>query len=179
MTTALLLYAHPRHSRSIANRALLDAVADLPGLTVQHLYDRYPDFAIDVPAEQALLRAHRLIIWQHPLYWYTAPALLKLWFEDVLTRGWAFGPGGTALAGKHCLWVTTTGGLDEAFTPGGMHAHPFADFTPVVQQTARFCGMHWLEPLVVHGAHRTSPAALALQAVAYRAQIVKWMAAHG
>jgi putative NADPH-quinone reductase len=51
----LLVYAHPHHERSVANRALLDAVRGVPGLTLHALYDRYPDFSIDVAREQALL----------------------------------------------------------------------------------------------------------------------------
>jgi glutathione-regulated potassium-efflux system ancillary protein KefF len=175
----LLIYAHPHHSRSIAQRALLEAVTDLPRLTFHPLYDRYPDFAIDVAAEQALLRQARLIIWQHPLYWYAPPALLKLWYEEVLTRGWAFGEGGDALAGKDCLWVTSTGAQPEAYQPGGAHQHDFAAFEPVVKQTARFCKMNWQEPIVVHGAHRIDAATLAQHAAQYRAQLQAWSQAHG
>jgi glutathione-regulated potassium-efflux system ancillary protein KefF len=175
----LLVYAHPHPHQSIANRVLLDAVRDLPGLTLHSLYDRYPDFDIDAAAERARLDAARLVIWQHPLYWYGPPALLKLWFEEVLTRGYAYGDGGTALAGKDCLWVTTTGGPPEWYAPGGLHGHDFSAFTPVVERTARFCGLHWQPPLIVHGAHRIGAEALQAQAAAYRARLQAWSAAHG
>ncbi len=42
---------------------------------------------------------------------------------------------------------------------------------PVVQQTARFCGMIWLEPLVLHGAHRISLGELHAFAARYRARL--------
>jgi glutathione-regulated potassium-efflux system ancillary protein KefF len=175
----LLVYAHPHHSRSIAQRMLLDAVRDVASVHVHSLYDRYPDFDIDAQAERALLTQARLVIWQHPLYWYTAPALLKLWFEEVLLRGWAFGEGGTALAGKDCLWVTSTGAPTEGYQPDGMHQHLFEAFVPVVKQTAQFCQMHWLDPLVVHGAHRIERAALEQHAKQYRARLESWLAANG
>ena len=35
-----------------------------------------------------------------------------------------------------------------------MHGHPFDAFVPAVSQTARFCGMRWVPPFVVHGSHR-------------------------
>ena len=89
----------------------------------------------------------------HPLFWYSVPALLKHWIDKVLAYGWAYGEGGTALAGKHCLWVPTTGGDEQAYTPSGIHAHPFASFVPAIEQTARFCGMHWEPPHVVHDAN--------------------------
>lgn len=170
-----LVYAHPHPRRSRAGNALLGAVRDLPGLAVHSLYDRYPDFSIDVAAEQHALAASRLVVWQHPIYWYSVPALLKLWFERVLAHGWAYGEGGTALAGKDCLWVTTTGGPPEWYTLEGPHAHPFDAFAPAVRQTARFCGMNWLDPIVVLGGHRIPEAALAAAARDYRARLAAYL----
>jgi glutathione-regulated potassium-efflux system ancillary protein KefF len=167
-----LIYAHPYPDRSRANRALLEAVRDVPGVQVRALYDLYPDFAIDVDAEQQALAAAHTVIWQHPLYWYSVPGLLKHWFDKVLAHGWAYGEGGTALRGKSCLWVTTTGGDESAFSASGMHAHPFSAFVPAILQTAQFCGMRFEEPLVVHAAHRSSPEALRAQAERYRQRVV-------
>jgi glutathione-regulated potassium-efflux system ancillary protein KefF len=167
----VLVFAHPYPDRSRANRRLLEAVSDLDGLDVHSLYDTYPSFDIDVPAEQAALERAQVIVWQHPMYWYSVPGLLKHWFDKVLVRGWAYGDGGTALRGKRCLWVTTTGGDELAFSESGMHSRPFAAYVPVVEQTAVFCGMHWEEPIVMQGAHRVSDAALDAAAATYRARL--------
>ena len=175
----LLLLAHPHPRRSIAGRALIDSVLELPGVRVHSLYDTYPDFSIDAAAERNLLASARLVIWQHPLYWYGVPALLKLWFEDVLVRGWAYGEGGQSLHGKDCLWVTTTGALPDAYSETGVHGHDFVAFVPAVRQTARFCGMNWLDPIIVHGAHRLDAAALELHAQHYRARLQQYIASHG
>lgn len=166
-----LVYAHPYPDRSRANRLLLDAVRDLPGLEVHALYDRYPDLSIDVDAEQAWLARAHTIVWQHPIYWYSVPALMKLWFEQVLAYGWAYGEGGTALHGKRTLWVATTGGDPAAYGPDGMHAHAFSTYEPPIRQTARFCGMQWLEPIVVHGAHKVAESELRTCAARYRARL--------
>jgi glutathione-regulated potassium-efflux system ancillary protein KefF len=112
-----------------------------------------------------------VVVWQHPIYWYTAPALLKLWFEKVLGAGWAYGSGGNALRGKRCLWVVTTGADEGGYSAEGVHEHAFSAFTPVVEQTARFCGMRWLDPLVVHGAHKVSDGELAAHASRYRTRL--------
>jgi len=165
---ALLLFAHPYPDRSRANRALLNAVEGLPGLKLRSLYDLYPDFAIDVAAEQDALLSADPIVWQHPMYWYSVPSLLKHWFDRVLTRGWAYGEGGRALHGKRCQWVVTTGGDTEAFSAGGIHGHGFEEFVPVVKQTARFCGMRWEQPLVVHDAHKLDTSALQAAGARYR-----------
>lgn len=168
-----LLYAHPYPDRSRANRTLLSSAAQLPTVRVRALYDLYPDFAIDVDEEQAALSGAQVLVFQHPIYWYSVPGLLKHWFDKVLARGWAYGDGGNALRGKRCLWVTTTGGEHGSYSAGGGHARPFADYLPPLEQTARFCGMHWEEPLVLHGAHRLSDTELQNEADKYRTRLDK------
>jgi glutathione-regulated potassium-efflux system ancillary protein KefF len=171
MAAVTLVYAHPYPDRSRANLRLLEAVLDLPELEVRSLYDLYPDFGIDVAAEQSALLRADAIVWQHPMYWYSAPGLMKQWFDKVLVRGWAYGEGGTALTGKRCLWAFTTGGDEAAFTPQGIHGHPLADFTHAIEQTARFCGMDWEEPFAVLGAHRLDRTALDARAEEYRIRV--------
>jgi glutathione-regulated potassium-efflux system ancillary protein KefF len=166
-----LLYAHPYPDRSRANRRLLAEVSDLPGLDLRPLYDLYPDFAIDVDAEQEALSRARLIVLQHPFYWYGVPGLLKHWFDKVLAMGWAYGSG-KALAGKTCLWVTTTGASERGYTPEGEHGHPFVQFVAPIEQTARFCGMHWAPPLVMFGAQRADEVALSAHARRYRERLL-------
>lgn len=168
----LVILAHPYLDRSHANRALGRAFEGLESVAVRSLYDLYPDFAIDAEAERAALAAASVVVWQHPIYWYTVPALLKLWFEKVLTHGWAWGRGGDALRGKRCLWVVTTGGDDGDYRSAGIHGHDFEDFAPVVRQTAEFCGMTWLEPVVIHEARRLGAAELEALAERYRARLL-------
>jgi glutathione-regulated potassium-efflux system ancillary protein KefF len=167
----LVVLAHPYPDRSRANRALIHALDGLTGVEVRSLYDLYPDFAIDAAAEREALAAASLVVWQHPLFWYSVPALLKLWFEKVLTPGWAWGHGGTALRGKRCLWVVTTGGDALDYSPSGIHRHPLEAFVPSVRQTAEFCGMVWLEPLVVQEARQLDAEALAEWGLRYRARL--------
>jgi glutathione-regulated potassium-efflux system ancillary protein KefF len=167
----LVVYAHPHHPRARANREMLRALEDLPAASVRPLYDLYPDFDIDVAAEQAAVAAADAIVLQHPLYWYTMPALAKLWLESVFVHGWAYGDAGRAVAGKRFLWAVTTGGGDGDYLPGAAHDHPFEAFVPPVRQFARYCGMRWEPPFVLHGAHRVDAAALRERAAAYRARV--------
>jgi glutathione-regulated potassium-efflux system ancillary protein KefF len=156
----LVIHAHPYPSRSRATHALLEAARALPNVEAHSLYDRYPDFDIDVAFEQEALSRADLVMWLHPIYWYSEPALMKLWFEKVLAFRWAFGPSGNALRGKHCLWAATTGGDDAAYDGNGIHHASFNAFHAPIEQTARFCGMTWLPPFIVHGAHSIDDAAL-------------------
>jgi glutathione-regulated potassium-efflux system ancillary protein KefF len=157
----LVLAAHPDLARSHVTRTLLEALRASPAadrVELRDLYRLYPDFHIDVPAEQQALQAARLVVMLHPIYWYSMPALQKLWLDEVPRLGWAYGPGGTALHGKDFWLVTSTGGGAEAYAPGGHNHHPIADFLLPYRQSVHTCGMTWLPPQVLHAAHRATPA---------------------
>lgn len=149
----LVLAAHPNWRESRVNRRLRDAARDVPGVHVQDLYAHYADYDIDVAAEQALAQAARLIVLLHPVQWYSMPALLKLWVDEVLTYGWAYGPGGVALQGKDLWLVASTGGPESSYHPQGYNRYFFDAFLPPYEQTAALCGLRFLPPLILHGAH--------------------------
>jgi len=171
----LVLHAHPYPGRSRACAALLAAIRDLRGVEVRSLYELYPDFDIDIAAEQAAVGRAELVIWLHPLYWYTVPAMLKHWFDMVLVSGWAHGEGGMALEGKQCLWVVTTGDVTK-YALEAPHAHAFEAFVPVVEQTARYCGMRWLEPYVLHNSHELDDEHIARAGRKLRGRLELWLA---
>ncbi len=173
MADVLVLAAHPQLEDSHVNRTLMDAAAALGThhVALRDLYALYPDYVIDADAEQAALAPARLVVWQHPIRWYGMPALMKLWLDEVLAFGWAYGPGGTALNGKDLWLVASTGGSQQAYRPGGYNRHFFDDFLPPYEQTAALCGMRFLPPLVLHGAHRVSDAELAEHARLYTSRL--------
>lgn len=163
MPHTLVIHAHPRPRQSRVTHALLDTLAARPDTAVRSLYERYPDFDIDVASEQEALTHADLLVWVTPVYWYSVPALLKHWFDTVLTHGWAYGHGAQALQGKTAWWVASAGGTTAAYGPGGHHMRPFADYVAPVEHTARYCGMHWLPPFVAHGGQRHTPEQLAAE----------------
>jgi glutathione-regulated potassium-efflux system ancillary protein KefG len=167
MPRVLILFAHPRLERSRSNKALLAALPRHADITFHDLYEHYPDFNVDVAREQALLLDHDIIVWHHPLYWYSAPPLLKQWIDLVLSFGWAYGPGGAALKGKTLFQVVTSGGVDESYTMDGFHASTLVQFLRPMQRTVTLCGMTWLHPFAVHGTHRLSEEALRAVALQY------------
>jgi Flavodoxin-like fold len=71
----LIIHAHPRPSQSRVIQALLGFLQDRPGAQLRSLYQLYPDFDIDVEAEQQALRHAQHIVWLTPVYWYSVPAL--------------------------------------------------------------------------------------------------------
>ncbi|WP_426990111.1 NAD(P)H-dependent oxidoreductase [Cupriavidus sp. 30B13] len=157
----LVIYAHPRPRLSRVNQPLASALRALPAVTVHDLYARYTDYDIDVVEEQrALARAATLVL-QFPVQWYSVPALLKLWMDEVLESGWAYGPGGTALRGKSMLVAASTGGHADSYGPDGTHGHGIDEYMLPLAQTAVLCGMNWLAPLVLHDANQVDKDALA------------------
>jgi len=160
MARVLVLFAHPRIEKSRANRALLRHLPDDDAITFHDLYEIYPDFHVDIAAEQALLLEHDLVVWHHPFYWYSVPPLVKVWIDLVLALGWAYGPGGTALQGKTVAHVVTTGGAAAAYQHEGFHGSTMAEFLLPLRRTVTLCGMTWLPPFVVHGTNRLSEAEL-------------------
>jgi glutathione-regulated potassium-efflux system ancillary protein KefG len=152
----LVLFAHPALERSRVQRRLLTATEGLPYVTVHDLYEQYPDLMIDVRREHALLDAHDVIVFQHPFYWYSAPAILKEWQDLVLLHGWAFGTGGHHLRDKVTLNVVSTGGSSEAYSGRGHLPFTVRQLLAPYEATARLCGLRFLPPFVVPDALRLS-----------------------
>jgi glutathione-regulated potassium-efflux system ancillary protein KefG len=165
----LILFAHPAPHKSRFNRRLVAAVADLENVTVTDLYEEYPTFDINVRREQERLLAHDVIVFQHPFYWYSSPAILKEWEDLVLEWGFAFGTGGTKLKGKLFLTAITTGGPEEVYCRRGYNFFTIRELLAPFEQTARFCGMRYLPPFVINGTLQlTDEAVISAQAQVYR-----------
>ncbi len=159
--------AHPNWRNSVVNRQLRQAAAAAQGVELCDLHETYPDYAIDVHAEQAKLSAARLVVLVHPVQWYSMPALLKLWLDDVLSYGWAYGHGAKALQGKDLWLVASTGGPESSYHPQGYNRYFFDAFMPPYEQTAAICGMRFLPPMVLHGAQSAAPADIDLHVATF------------
>jgi glutathione-regulated potassium-efflux system ancillary protein KefG len=147
----LILFAHPAIHKSRVNHLLLSSVQSLAGVTVNDLYESYPHFYINIAREQALLLEHDVIIFQHPFYWYSSPAILKQWQDLVLEYGFAYGKNGTRLHGKLFLTAISTGGPYSAYQRTGHNYFTIRELLAPFEQTARLCGMTYLPPFVVPG----------------------------
>jgi glutathione-regulated potassium-efflux system ancillary protein KefF len=167
----LVLAAHPNWRESRVNRRLLEAAGGVDRVRLHDLYTRYPDYDIDVAAEQAAAAAAGLIVLLHPIQWYSMPALQKLWLDEVLAYGWAYGTGGTALQGKDVWLVATTGGPLSSYHPQSYNRYFFDAFLPPYEQTAALCGMRFLPPLLLHGARTASEQAVAAHVAVFEERL--------
>lgn len=170
----LVVYAYPALERARISPAMADAVRDLPGLTLHDLYEVYPDFTIDVPAEHRLMYDHDLIVLQFPLYWFSIPSLLKEWMDLSWSRGFAFGEG-AKLKGRTLMCAVSTGANRDAYE-NGVYRFPMNEFLRPLQEAARYCGLDWAEPFILHGAQALELEGMEKGMALYRRRLEKTIA---
>ena len=149
----VVYFAHLEYERSMINRSLCDAIRAIPQVNFRDLHELYPDFFINVALEQEILRDADLIVFQHPIYWYSLPAIMKHFIDNVFVHGFAYGNKGDALMHKDFLHVASTGASAKEYSANGIHYYPFEELVRHIEQTVRFCGMNYLPPLILHGGH--------------------------
>jgi glutathione-regulated potassium-efflux system ancillary protein KefG len=146
MQTLVLLF-HPNLEKSKTNSSWKKALETAQNVTIRS----HETGEFDVEAERAaLLKADR-IIFQHPLYWYAAPWMLKKWLEEVMGYGFAFGTA-YQLEGKEWMHVVSCGGNESAYHSGASNGYSVDEFLRPYQQMAAYCKMKWLPAYTLFGA---------------------------
>ncbi|MWC30238.1 NAD(P)H-dependent oxidoreductase [Paenibacillus sp. MMS18-CY102] len=163
----MVICAHPNLNESRANRAFAAELHEEKDLYFRDLYREYPDWAINVEREQQLLLAYGRIVFQFPFYWYSSPPLLKKWFDDVLTFGWAFGPGGEHLRGKEFILATTTGGTENSYRSGGDNLYTASELLRPIEQTINRCNGSFLPAFIAYNVSTATDGQLAQEAKRY------------
>lgn len=128
MSKIVVISGHPNHNESMANSKIIHILGALNNTHIRCLDDLYPDYKIDIPAEQSALIDADLIIFQFPLYWSTYPAIMKKWFDDVFTYNFAFGPEGDKLKNKKVILSITAGATAESYSEEGFNFMPLDDY---------------------------------------------------
>lgn len=151
----LHLVFHPYlHTTSRVHKLLSSfCVADHPIVDIAALY---PSYEIDVPKEQQrLLNADR-IVFEFPMFWYSMPAIMKKWVDDVLTHGFAYGPNGDKLKGKEVILCFSTGRPFEDYTHTGAIAHTPLELLAHLKYTFDLCQLVLRDSYIIHGVRHLS-----------------------
>lgn len=156
----LVIVVHPDMERSTINKRFMEEAAKLADVDVHDLYAAYPDWKIDVKKEHALLVQYDRLVLQFPLYWYAAPPLLKLWYDKIMSPGFAYGKGGDKLDGRELVIATSVGSSEDAYTTEGYQKYTVVSLLRPYQATAYLTKMVYLEPYMVYNADRITPEAL-------------------
>lgn len=171
MNKVLLLYCHPWPHKSRYNCRLLAQARKMPGVMVRDLYELYPSLHVNEGLEQQALRMADAVVLQFPIYWFSAPALMKEWMDVTLQDGFAFGEGGTALAGKKAMIAVSTGGNETSYAVGAKHGENVESFLLPFKMTAQFCGMQVEEPFVSYNVRAMSHDTINQRAEAFTGRV--------
>lgn len=151
MSQVLVISGHPNLESSYTNSVIIEQLQhQVDDVEVRHLDKLYPNFDIDVEAEQQALIAAKVIVLQFPFYWYSVPALLKKWIDDVFSFNFAYGPQGDKLVGKEFMLSFTVGGPKESYDPLGYNHFTIEQMLYPMQQTAYLAGMNYNPPIYSH-----------------------------
>ena len=96
----------------------------------------------DIQREQEYIRKAGTLIFIHPVWWFSMPAILKGYIDRVFSHGFAYATTGESLKGllsdKKAMIFNTTGGSEETYESFG-----FADALKKTMETGTFgvCGM--------------------------------------
>ena len=89
-TLILVFHPHLKDGSRVNARLLAELAAQgEDDIIVRDEYAEYPNFSVNADTEHELLEAADRVILQFPFYWYSSPALLKEWEDEVITAGWA------------------------------------------------------------------------------------------
>lgn len=139
----VILLAHPNFKESQANKALIDAVKDIPGVVILDLYAK----SFDAEAYKKILSEAKAVVFQFPFYWASAPSQLKKWLDEIFTPLAQT----EVVKGKPLMVSTTTGSEYEAYRSGGRNHFTMDELLRPYQLTANHSGMVWQTPHVVYG----------------------------
>ncbi|MBT0625400.1 NAD(P)H-dependent oxidoreductase [Pseudomonas fluorescens] len=118
----------------------------------QRLGVKKQSIAADIQAELDKLLWADLLILNFPIFWFSAPAMLKGWIDRVLVSGVCYGgkrfydQGG--LAGKRALVTVTLGGREHMFGEGAIHGPLEEMLKPILRGTLAYVGYEVLAPFV-------------------------------
>lgn len=148
---ALIILAHPKLEQSFANKTIINELQKSNlNVEIRNLHSLYPDFKIDIKAEQEALLRHQTIVFQSPFYWLNVAAILKHYFDEVLEYQFAYGSKGDKLKGKNFLLSLTTGARQEEYKITGKHHLRMYEFCKNIEQTAYYAQMNYIEPIYLH-----------------------------
>lgn len=160
----LVVVSHPQLAGSNTQNFFKESQTPLADVTWHPLTND----AFDLNAERALVRAADRIVLQFPLYWYSAPANLWRWLDEVWVRGVVYDERGGLLKDKTLGLVVNYGQSPQSFGLAGQNGVSVDDLLRPFTAIAKRTGMTLLAPIVVSQFERMTTNARAGLLVTYQ-----------
>lgn len=153
MKNTLIILSHPDIENSKYNKALVNCVENLDNVTLHHLDNSYGVVTnnFDIEKEQKLLMENDRIIFQFPLYWYSSPAILKSYQDEVFTHGFAYGKTGNKLHGKEFKIVSTIAGEENNYQNENDKVGTIEELFKPFQAVASSIGLTYTKSFLLYG----------------------------
>lgn len=140
----LVIVSHPKISESATQNFLKASFINDAQLMWHEITEN-----IDVDQERQLLLKYDRIVFQFPLYWYTAPTALRKWFDEVLDGDFVFN-GRTPLKNKEFGLVISTGISRQQFQAGGQENVSISEMLKPFEMSAKKLQMEYIRPLMIY-----------------------------
>ena len=151
----LIINGHPNYDQSNLNKKIVEWISQEQKVDVINIKELYPDFKINVKIEQERLLKYDKIILQFPIYWYSTPAIIKQYIDDVFAYGYAHGTE-YKLEGKEIVLSSTTPSPQNAYKIDGLKEMTIEQmFLPIVK-TFEYMKLNYRGAIVLFDADKTS-----------------------
>ncbi|MBO0420120.1 NAD(P)H-dependent oxidoreductase [Vagococcus fluvialis] len=132
----LIVLAHPEYEDSNTQQFLIASTKNLEDVRVRYLNEE----KIDKIKEKEFLKEVDRIIFQFPMYWYSAPFLLKRWIDEVFDDSLI----ANGLKNKELGLVVTMGLSQEDFAAGRSEKFTLSEIFRPFEALANKCQMTYL-----------------------------------
>lgn len=145
----------------VAGRHDFESVADSAYFhyqSEQALAAKQSAYSAEIEREQARVRRADMMVFLFPIWWGAAPAMMKGWFDRILSYGFAYVDGArfeTGLFhGRSAMLCVTTGGTRARFSKDGTYGSIDQVLWPIQQCQLRYLGLDVAAPFVAYAAPR-------------------------
>ncbi len=145
----LVLVSHPEYDNSMTEAFLKQCQSDIENVDWVVLDNIQTEFTFDKEQEQQRLTQYDRILFQFPMYWYSAPALMKKYEDDVFTKNFIAYEQEGALKGKEMGIITTLGDPIKDYQVGGREGFSISELLKPYQAIAQRGQMKFLKPFVI------------------------------
>ncbi|TMT00059.1 NAD(P)H-dependent oxidoreductase [Apilactobacillus kunkeei] len=145
----LVLVSHPEYDNSMTEAFLKQCQYDIENVDWVVLDKIQTNFIFDKEREQNRLTQYDRILFQFPMYWYSAPALMKKYEDDVFTKNFIAYEQEGALKGKEMGIITTLGDPIKDYQVGGREGFSISELLKPFQAIAQRGQMKFLKPFVI------------------------------